>query len=218
MNHKNKNTKTVKNEVVKACLKLSDLGYLAGIGGNVAIRVDETSFAVTPSAADYASMKPEDICILDLQTLRVLEGTKTPSVESGMHALVFQRRPDLNASVHTHQPIASAMALLGKDIPLESREERQSLGDIVPVVSYGPSGTKFLVKALAKKLNANRNGYLLRNHGVICGAETIEQAIRNVSLLEKAAAKYLKSKIETRSESQVNRSIKELALSELKNS
>ncbi len=39
--------------VVKTCIELADGGYLAATGGNVALRVDQDHFAVTPSAIDY---------------------------------------------------------------------------------------------------------------------------------------------------------------------
>ncbi|MCB1169000.1 MAG: class II aldolase/adducin family protein [Leptospiraceae bacterium] len=180
--------------VVEACHTLSALGYLAGIGGNVALRIDHR-MAVTPSAADYFSMKPEDICILDLHSLEALSGQRSPSVESGLHAAFFQNRSDIVASVHTHQPLASAMALLDQFIPLLEQEEVDALGDRVPVVAYGPSGTGMLVRAFRKSVSPSRNGYLLRNHGVICGASTMEGAIQNVRILEKAAARYLESGI-----------------------
>ncbi|MBR33816.1 MAG: aldose epimerase [Spirochaetaceae bacterium] len=180
----------MKKEVVEACHVLSGMGYLAGIGGNLAIRVADR-MAVTPSAADYFSMKPDDICIMDIHSLEVLEGDRSPSVESGLHALFFRKRPEIKASVHTHQPVASAMALLNRNIPMLSGEEQRELGEKVPVVGYGPSGTGMLVNALKKKLSPHLNGYLLRNHGIICGARSMDQAIRNVRLIEKAAARYI---------------------------
>ncbi len=39
--------------VVALCVDLSRRGYLAGTGGNVALRIDAECFAVTPSAIDY---------------------------------------------------------------------------------------------------------------------------------------------------------------------
>ncbi|MEQ8351472.1 MAG: class II aldolase/adducin family protein [Leptospiraceae bacterium] len=184
----------LKKQVVEACHVLSGMGYLAGIGGNLALRIADR-MAVTPSAADYFSMKPDDICILDIHSLELLEGDRTPSVESGLHALIFRHRPEIRASVHTHQPVASAMALLNRDIPLMYGEEQEALGERIPVVGYGPSGTSMLVRALKKKLRKDLNGYLLRNHGIICGASNMEQAIRNVRLIEKAAARYLEEAI-----------------------
>ncbi|MBI41155.1 MAG: aldose epimerase [Leptospiraceae bacterium] len=186
----------LRKQVVEACHVLSAMGYLAGIGGNLAMRKADR-MAVTPSAADYFSMKPEDICILDIHSLEILEGERSPSVESGLHALIFRTRPDIQASVHTHQPVASAMALLNRDIPMVSGEEQSELGEKVPVVGYGPSGTGMLVSALKKKLRPDLNGYLLRNHGIICGASSMEQAIRNVRLIEKAAARYISESIST---------------------
>ena len=75
-------------------------------------QLDAERFAVTPSASDYYAMSPADICILRLDTLEQLAGDGKPSVESGLHARMFKARPDCQASLHTHQPIASAFTLL----------------------------------------------------------------------------------------------------------
>ena len=203
-----------KQEVVDACHTLSSMGYLAGIGGNIAARISDQLMAVTPSAADYFSMKPEDICILDLHTLEKLEGEAHPSVESGMHALIFRSRPDIHASVHTHQPVASAMAILDQSIPVLDPESRAALGDQVPVVSYGPSGTSMLVKALSKKINSKQNGYLLRNHGIVCGASDMDTAIENVHRIELAAADYLRNAIGASAREGME-SLRAMALAEL---
>jgi L-fuculose-phosphate aldolase len=182
--------------VVDACIQLADMGYLAGIGGNVALRLDGgRAFAVTPSAADYYSMGPTDICVLDLESLAVLAGDRQPSVESGMHAAILRFRPDLTASVHTHQPIASAVALLATDLPVQGEEARSALGSMVRLTSYGPSGTGFLVRALQKILRSDLNAYLLRNHGIVCGGSTMKQAIRNVELIEQEAARFVRETI-----------------------
>ncbi len=206
---------SIKKEVVRACRRLHRMGYLAGIGGNIAARISDRLMAVTPSAADYLSMKPEDICILDLHSLNVLEAAGSPTTESGLHALVFRARPDLNASVHTHQPVASAMAILNLSIPLEEKKEIDALGDCVPIVSYRPSGTGMLVRALARTITADRNGYLLRNHGIICGAPSMERAIANLQLIETAAARALAARIQKSKTAQAHPEIKKLALASL---
>lgn len=182
-----------KQDVVDACLRLAEAGFLAGIGGNLALRVSDEHFAVTPSAADYYAMQPADICILELRSLKRIEGERRPSVESGLHARLFLRRPDLAASVHTHQPVASAVALLGVDLPLMPGTETAALGARVPVTSYGPSGTFLLARAFARRLRDDCNAYLLKNHGVVCGAATLSEGIRNVELVELAAARYLRN-------------------------
>lgn len=182
-----------KQQVLDACLTLADRGYLAGIGGNLALRLDADHFAVTPSAADYYAMKAEDICVLRLADLEKIEGELKPSVESGLHAAMLRFHRSAGASVHTHQPLASAVALIRRDIPLPAGDK---LGGKVALIPYAPSGTGLLVRALAKRLKPDLFAYLLRNHGVICGAASLEAAVAAVSRIEQAAARLLESLID----------------------
>ena len=193
-----KDAADVRRCVLNACLTLADQGFLPGTGGNIAMRVGDSAFAVTPSAADYYTMTPEDICILDLATLRPIDSRRKPSVESGLHARMLRFRPDFLASIHTHQPIASAVTLINQSIEVTDRSERAMLGPIVPMVPYGPSGTWFLARAFAKGLRRDSNAYFLRNHGIVCGGATMEAAMDNVRLLERVAARFLHDRIESR--------------------
>lgn len=185
----------VQQQVVDACLRLADRGYLAGTGGNVALRASGTEFAVTPSASDYYTMRAADICILRLDTLAVIEGALKPSVESGIHARTLRARPDCKASVHTHQPLASAVALLGIALPVVHPEAQQALGFDIPLVPYGPSGTGLLAAAYGKRVRADANAYLLSSHGLVCCGVSLEAAMANVEWVEREAAGYLRRRI-----------------------
>lgn len=185
-----------KQSVINACLTLADRGYLAGIGGNLALRLDEAHFAVTPSAADYYAMKAEDICVLRLDDLSRVEGDLKPSVESGLHAAMLRFHHGIGASVHTHQPLASAVALIKRDIPLPPGD---LLGEKVALIPYAPSGTGLLVRALSKRLKRGVLAYLLRNHGVICGAASLDEAIATISRIEAASALLLDRLISSQS-------------------
>jgi len=185
-----------KQQVIDACLTLSKAGYLAGTGGNLALRLTEQLFAVTPSGADYFALQADDICVLRLHNLEQLEGNLKPSVESAMHAAMLRYKPAMQASVHTHQPMASAIALLNIDLPLTVTADRLVLGEKVAIVPYAPSGTGFLVSNFKKCLRADVHAYLLKNHGVICAASDMAGAIANVSRIEAAAALFLRTQIE----------------------
>ncbi|TGL37545.1 class II aldolase/adducin family protein [Leptospira perdikensis] len=186
----------IRKDMLTACIKLADLGFLAGVGGNLAVRIDSKLMAVTPSATDYYTMKPEDLCILEINGLKMVEGTKQPTTESGLHASFFSLRPEIEVSLHTHQPLASAVSLLGLDMDIASEEGKKNIGPFVRIVSYAPSGTPFLVRAFRSRIIKETNGYLLRNHGLICGAFTLDQTIANVKLVEKEAARFLRNRIE----------------------
>lgn len=177
--------------VVDACRALIDKGFLSGTGGNVSVRVvGAEAMAITPSNVDYQVLSPGDICVVDWN-LTPLECALKPSVESGMHAAVYQTRPDVGAVVHTHQPYASAVALTGKALPALFDEQVRFLGRSVEIVPYAPSGTGLLKSALAKKILSGNNAYILQNHGAVCFGASVERAIFNVLLLEKVALCYL---------------------------
>jgi L-fuculose-phosphate aldolase len=187
-----------RREVVLTCRLLADKGYLSGTGGNVAYRIDDEHFAITPSATDYYSMGPEDICVIRLDNLNQIAGEHRPSVEVRLHANVLRFRRDCNASVHTHQPIASAYTLLGRALEISDQYHAAILGPKVPLVRYAPSGTKWLAMKLGKALRTEINAYLLGNHGVVCCAPSIMVAIARLEALEAACAHYFRELINSR--------------------
>jgi L-fuculose-phosphate aldolase len=151
------NIEHVRQTVVDLCFGLSRLGHLAGTGGNIALRIDAERIAVTPSATDYLTMSAADVCVLRLADLAQLEGARAPSVESGLHARVLRARPDVQASIHTHQPVASACALLGQALDVPAGPLQHTLGRHVPVIGYAPSGTGWLSSKLARALHSDIN-------------------------------------------------------------
>jgi L-fuculose-phosphate aldolase len=186
-----------RQRVVEISRKLADRGYFAATGGNLALRIDDEHMAVTPSATDYQRMLATDVCVLRLDDLRKVEGDRKPSVETGMHAQVLRARRDCHASVHTHQPAASACTLLGKALVVDD-QRRVLLGAEVPVVGYAPSGTSWLSNKLRRALRPDVNAYLLRTHGAICCGASIEAALQAVVALEALAQEQLRARIAAR--------------------
>lgn len=177
-------------DVLATALKLADRGFLAGVGGNLALRVDARRMVVTPSATDYYTMTPEDVCVVDVHSLRQLGGSKIPSVESGLHARALLRRPDCRASVHTHQPVASAFSLLGLSLPVAGAAERAVIGGDIPVARYAPSGTGWLARNVARLVRADRNAYLMQNHGLVCLGANLDEACAVVLEVERVASEW----------------------------
>lgn len=187
-----------RKKVVETCRELADRGYLAGTGGNVAYRIDDTYFAVTPSAIDYYAMQAEDICVLRLDNLTKVAGDQKPSVEHRLHAHLLRLRWDANASIHTHQPVASAYTLLGRSLEIHDEAQRALLGAKAAYVGYAPSGTSWLAWRLKRAIRSEIHAYLMRNHGVVCCGATLRQAISRVETLEKACAKFFLDAIHQR--------------------
>nr|WP_237720849.1 class II aldolase/adducin family protein [Pseudomonas fuscovaginae] len=121
-------------QVVELSRHLSRLGFFAATGGNLALRIDAEFMAVTPSAVDYHSMQAKDVCIVRLRDLHKVAGEGTPSVESSLHARVLRRRADVQCTIHTHQPLASACTLFGEALVVDRAPTRQLLGARIPIV------------------------------------------------------------------------------------
>lgn len=188
----------MRQQVVEMSVMLADHGYFAATGGNLALKVDDEHIVVTPSATDYYQMTAADVCVLRLRDLAKVDGDRKPSVETGMHAKLLRIRTDCRASIHTHQPIASACTLLGQPLLVQRAEDRALLGREVRMVGYAPSGTAWLSSKLANRLQPDINAYLLRTHGAICCGISAEQALCAISTLERVALDYLRTRIATR--------------------
>jgi L-fuculose-phosphate aldolase len=203
-------------QIVAACQVLVERGYLMATGGNVSVRVPERNgFAITPSNYDYSKMTAKDVCILDLD-LKAVAGQRTASIESSLHATVYQTRPDVKAVVHTHQVYASALALVNAPIPALFDEQARFLGRSVEIIPYAPSGTGFLKKNIAKRIKNHHNAYILQNHGVLCFGADMERAIHNVEILEKCSLAYLLALCTERRVTKIPLAVREIAFNKLR--
>ncbi len=127
-----------RQDVADMCRVLADHGYFAGTGGNLGLRLNEKLMAVTPSALDYYLIQAEDVVVLDINTLTVVEGERTPTVEKALHAAMLKAHPDHGISIHTHQPVASAVALSHEVLPWPDGMDRTGLGPISPSSPIDP--------------------------------------------------------------------------------
>jgi L-ribulose-5-phosphate 4-epimerase len=207
---------TAQGLVVEICRKLVEKGLLTGTGGNVSVRIaGEQAFAITPSNYDYMIMKPEDVCVLKWD-LSAIQAAMKPSVESAMHAAIYENRPDVHVVIHTHQVYASAFSLINTPIPALYDEQARFLGRSVEIVQYAPSGTGFLKNNIVRKLGNHANAYILQNHGALLLGPDADRTIFNVELLEKCAATYLLALCTEKKVSRVPLPFREVAFSMLR--
>lgn len=186
--------KAYKKDVFDASLWLSAHGYfgsLRGSGGNVSVRVNDAAMAITPSAVKYQDLSVGDICIVGLNNKEIeIKKVRKSSIEAGMHSVIYQKRPDINAIVHTHQTFGSVFSILNMPIPALFDEVSWALGKTIEVIPYAVSGSKELATNVGAKLSNNANAYIIQNHGILALGENIDKALLNAELLEKTAHIY----------------------------
>jgi L-fuculose-phosphate aldolase len=117
-------------------------------------------------------MTPDMMVIVDYDGHKIA-GERDPSTELPMHLEIYRSRPDVNAVVHAHPPIATGFAVAG--IPLTRAvlaEVITTLGSI-PIAEYGTPSTRELPDAVRKYIKAH-DGMLLANHGAVtCGKDVL---------------------------------------------
>jgi len=155
----------IRLDIVEVGRRLYARGYTASNDGNISVRLDAARLIMTPTSVCKGFMTPDMMCITDLDG-RKIAGDRNPSSEMQMHLEVYRQRPEVQAVVHAHPPIATGFAVAG--IPLDRAvlaEVVTTLGS-VPIAEYATPSTKELPEAVRKYVKAH-DGMLLANHGAL---------------------------------------------------
>ena len=185
-----KNILSIQKEICAAGLRLSKEGLVARSWGNISIRIDEHTMAVTPSGIKYEDVKPEHIAIINLA-----DGTYQcefkPSGERKLHIAVYRARPEVGAIIHTHQMAASVCAAVRATVPVDAKKAQSVLGaDAVYCGAYGLPGTKKLTSQTVAAIKGG-NSALMANHGVVCLGTDMAAAFNVAKVLEEVCSGYI---------------------------
>ena len=117
--------------------------------GNISARDPETGLVyLTPSAMQYDTITVDDVVVAELDG-KIVQGTRKPTIETGMHLAVYRARKDVNAVIHTHPTYSMVYSCQGKDIPLFMDEAAQLMGDTCHTTPYALPGSQELADAVA---------------------------------------------------------------------
>ena len=179
-------------EVLDTAQEMARQGLVAGTAGNCSARVPDTDLVViTPTSLEYGLMLSEDMCVLNMDGENV-EGRYSPSIEVSMHLAVYDSRPEVGGIVHTHQSMATAVAISGKSIPPILEEQVFRIYGGIELAEYAPPGTRELANNTVAALG-NRNACLLAHHGVVAIGKKLRDALLNAEIVERTATVYLMS-------------------------
>ena len=172
-------------QIAEACRALAAAGLVRETSGNVSVR-DGDRVAITPTGGRLAELDPDDVAIIDLDG-NVVEGDLAPTSELDLHLGVY-RRYDAGAVVHTHAPVATALACVLDELPC-IHYEMLALGGSVRVAPYATFGTPELAELVLDALDG-RTAALMANHGALTYGADLASAVRATELLEWMATLY----------------------------
>ena len=105
---------SLRHDIVEIGRRLWQRGFVASNDGNISVRIAPDRLLMTPASVSKGFMSADMMVITDLEG-RVVEAApgRKPSSEALMHLVVYRERPDINAVVHAHPPIATGFAVAG---------------------------------------------------------------------------------------------------------
>lgn len=170
--------------VVRACRRLDARGLIAGLDGNVSVRLADGTLLVTPAGRPKHEVGEDELVRCGADGTVISGGH--PSSEFGMHLALYAARPDVRAVVHAHPPTATGFAVAGETIAGDALPEVIFQVGEVALVPFALPGTPALAEALAPFARGH-DAFLLANHGATTVGPTLGDALQRMESLEHAA-------------------------------
>ncbi len=180
------------NELIEYGRLAGVKNFTPGFSGNISARYND-KIIITATGTANGYLKREDFTVIDYNG-RKIEGMKNPSSEKMLHIKFYQMRPDINYIFHVHSPYLTAFASAGKSLDQPVLAEIVYCFGKIPLAEYALPGSKDLVDNTSIYFN-DYDVVLMANHGVIVGANTIEQVYLNLELCEAYAQTVLGAKL-----------------------
>ena len=165
----------IKKEICEIGKRIYDHGFVAANDGNISVKVGPNEIYCTPTGVSKGFMTPDMIIKVDKNGNK-LEGKMNPSSEIKMHMRVYQERPDVNAVVHAHPPIATAFTVAGVDLDQYILPEAVLTIGEVPTCEYGTPSTMEIPDSLEPYIQ-NHDAFLLQNHGALTVGFSLTKAM-----------------------------------------
>jgi len=152
--------------------------------------------AIKPSGVDYASLKVEDMVVLDLDG-QVVEGKLRPSSDTPTHRVLYRSFPGVLGVVHTHSTYATGWAQARQAIPIYGTTHADHLAEDVPITAlmsdeaverdYEVETGNQILEAFRGRDPLHVPMVLVAGHGPFTWGETVEKAVYNAAVLEELA-------------------------------
>jgi L-fuculose-phosphate aldolase len=167
-------------------------GFCAGNEGNHSFRLAEDRILCTPTGISKGNLKPDDLCVVDMEGKQVA-GSRKRTSEILMHLTIYKLRSDVRAVIHSHPPHATAFAVAGVELPTCVHPEAEVFLGPVRTAKYVTPGDKRLGESIAPFVK-DSNTILMGNHGAVCYGVNLEDAYYKLEIVDAYARILLLAK------------------------
>lgn len=172
----------LREEMCEVGRRLYAKGFAAANDGNISYRLDEGRVLCSPTRVSKGYMKPDDLCIVDLDGKQI-SGKRKRSSEILLHLTIMKNRPDVRSCVHCHPPHATAFAVAHEPIPKCTMPEFEVfLGEVAITPYETPGGQKFADTVIPYVKDTDV--ILLANHGTITAGTDLMDAYFKTEIID----------------------------------
>jgi L-fuculose-phosphate aldolase len=179
----------LRREMVRVGRLMWERGYVAATDGNLSLRLGSDRLLVTPSGLSKGFLTADALLVLRLdgEVVSSYRGRdQKPSSEILMHLEVYRQRPDVNAVVHAHPPLATAFSIAGVSLArCVLPEVIVTLGGI-PTTEYGTPGTAQVPETIRQTIR-DYDAVILAHHGSLTVGTTLWEAYLRLEKVEHTA-------------------------------
>lgn len=174
------------HEAIWVAHSLFDRNKVSGSSANMSIKIDG-DLLITKSGSCFGNLSENDFCNTKLEYKEI-----KPSKELPLHEYLYKNNKDIKAVIHTHSTYSTLASCLYKptkeryiEIDSPTPYLKIKVGKVGRVDDSEP-GSEELFSKFKNSLIEGCDVYLLKNHGVIIGAENIMEAFYKLEEFEEA--------------------------------
>jgi L-fuculose-phosphate aldolase len=172
--------------------RLWQRGLIGAAEGNLSVRLSPQRILCTPSGLSKGHMRPNDLVVIDNRGQSVDGGA--PSSEIKLHVRILAKRPDCQAVIHAHPPIATGFCLAEETIPDDLLPESAYVLGSVATVPFTMPGTDEVPDAIEPLLEDHKT-FLLSHHGAVVMGRDLTDAYNRMETLERVATVILTARM-----------------------
>ncbi len=184
--------KGTKEDILYWSKRLYQKGMSPATSGNISVKTKD-GILISGSGVCLNDMDENDIVLMDYNG-NLLNGNKKPSSEKIMHSEIYTRRDDVNAIIHCHCPLITAFAVAGKVINKTILPDFALLFGEIPIVPYFCPSSIELATTVGEYFE-KYSAVLLKNHGVVIGADSLQNAFYKLEFLRSYVETYFGAEV-----------------------
>jgi len=185
----------LKQQVCEANLELVKEGLVIQTWGNASgIEREKGVIVIKPSGVPYASMKPQHMVVVSLETGKVVDGYLKPSSDTPTHLVLYRAFPKIGGIVHTHSLHATAWAQAHRGIPAYGTTQADYWYGDVPCTrllapreikeDYEVNTGRVIIATFKKSDPLQHPAVLVASHGPFTWGANVGEAVHNAVTLE----------------------------------